>query len=976
SREIWVQRLTAFGDPIWPEPTVAHSGNNRAPHVIASSSGGVITASYSPVALQDLINIQMTDEVGTAQFTSPKVVDPNARGRQPEQPPAVVQGLSGGIIATWVDTRQDTVVLVKGLGPNGSQWAAGEVTLTQQSTPETYPAAVSDGEGGAIIAWVEPLGPEGTDLIKVTKIDQSGDLVWQPQVIELNSLFGEKRNLQVANDGKNGAYLVWENKIAQQAKAFASRVFSDGQTWGLSQEVVVGNGAQTNPCIISNREGNAIVVWEDDRNGNLDIFAQLFDSTGSRSWDPEGIPISTAVGNQSNPVLVDDGLGGAIITWEDSRDQSGSDIFAQRVSRPGVLGEFRTITAQSPEQNDDWEIGSSQTIKWTASPEIESIMIELTRDHRENYELLFDAIANSEDGQGEIAFEVSGPPSGTCRVRIRAAESPFVLDESELFSISSSKGPSFQFQPVFEINSGDSIFINANATDISGVREVMLNFRLGGAARFDSTQMINVSPDEFRGTIPASFVTERGVEYFLRGQDNIGQRSASDTFFVNASFERGVQQKEIRSGLEQSAYRMISAPNLLAQPLADHVFSASNFGAYDTTSWRLFEFRTSSYVELDSSNFDTFLFSPGKAYWLISASNRTVDFGAGQSRPPDSSAVISLVPGWNQIGQPFAFRTAWSAILEASEHPAVQGPFSFAGAFNLVSTIDPYEGYFVFNATERNIELIVPGVEFDPTVSLAKKNVEETATWAIGITAHCQQARDEFNILGVHPDAEYQWDMLDLPEPPPIGEYVSLYFPRPDWIHANSYTTDYRPSLGPGQVWDFAVTTNVKNSEASVAFRNIEAIPPSLEPILIDERLDISKNLREDNRYTFSTGHNGISKNLKLIIGSMDYLARELSTITTIPTEFQLSQNFPNPFNPSTSIRYGLPRAAKVSLKIFDLLGREVITLIEEESKAAGYHIKTWNGHDRSGRPVASGLYVYRLVAGEFSQTKKMLLVK
>jgi hypothetical protein len=976
TREIWVQRLTAFGEAIWPQPSVAHSGNNRTPRAIPNSSGGVITASYSTIGLQDLINIQITDEVGATQFNAQKVVDPNARGRQLEQQPAVVQGLSGGIIATWVDSRQDTVLLATGLGPTGNSWTAGEVILTQQPTPATYPAAASDGEGGAIIAWFEPLGPEGTDLIRVTRINQTGQLVWQPQIIELNSLFGQKRNLQLISDGKNGAYLVWENRFAQQAKAFASRVLGDGQTWGLSQEVAAASSAQTNPSIMNTQEGSAIVVWEDNRNGNLDIFAQLLDSTGTKSWDPDGAAISTAIGDQSNPVLVEDGLGGAIITWEDTRDGSNSDIFAQRVSRPGTLGEFRTITAHSPEQNDDWEIGSSRIIQWTASLEIEKLMIELTRDNGENYELLFDEIPNSEDGLGERTFEVSGPASEACRVRIRAVESPVILDESELFSISSSEGPSFQLQPVFDTSDGDSIVLNASATDISGVKNVMLNFRMGGATNFDSTSMINMSPDEFRGTIPADFVTERGVEYFLQGEDGIGQQSATDTFFITVNFGRGVQRKEVALGSEQGAYRMISAPNLLKQPLADHVFSASNFGAYDTTSWRLFEFRNSRYVEHDTLNFETFSFSHGRAYWLISASNRTVDFGEGQSRSPDSSAVISLAAGWNQIGQPFAFSVAWSVILESSGHPAIQGPFSFAGAFDLASTIDPYKGYFVYNTEAQNVDLVVPAVEFNPNVSLAKESVESSATWTVGIAAQCQQALDEFNILGVHPDADQQWDLLDLPEPPPIGEYVSVYFPRPDWTRANSYTTDYRPSLDAGQAWDFVVNTNVTNSEASVTFRNIEAIPPSLELVLLDEKLGVSKNLRDDNRYSFSTGHSGISKNLKLIVGSADYLVGELSDVTTMPTEFQLSQNFPNPFNPSTTIRYGLPQAAKVSLQIFDLLGREVIPLIEEESQAAGFHVKTWNGHDKNGQPVASGLYVYRLVAGEFSQTKKMLLVK
>jgi len=89
-----------------------------------------------------------------------------------------------------------------------------------------------------------------------------------------------------------------------------------------------------------------------------------------------------------------------------------------------------------------------------------------------------------------------------------------------------------------------------------------------------------------------------------------------------------------------------------------------------------------------------------------------------------------------------------------------------------------------------------------------------------------------------------------------------------------------------------------------------------------------------------------------------------------LPTHFALEQNYPNPFNPTTTISYELPHAANVSLKIYDIIGREVVSLVEG-LQAAGYHEVTLNGRDFS-----SGLYFYRLIAGTFVDTKKMLYVK
>jgi hypothetical protein len=84
----------------------------------------------------------------------------------------------------------------------------------------------------------------------------------------------------------------------------------------------------------------------------------------------------------------------------------------------------------------------------------------------------------------------------------------------------------------------------------------------------------------------------------------------------------------------------------------------------------------------------------------------------------------------------------------------------------------------------------------------------------------------------------------------------------------------------------------------------------------------------------------------------------------------------PNPFNPATTIRYGLPRAERVTLQVYNLLGEEVVTLVDDEQKAAGYHAAIWDGRNKNGRVVASGVYVYRIRAGDFSMTKKMALVK
>jgi hypothetical protein len=93
-------------------------------------------------------------------------------------------------------------------------------------------------------------------------------------------------------------------------------------------------------------------------------------------------------------------------------------------------------------------------------------------------------------------------------------------------------------------------------------------------------------------------------------------------------------------------------------------------------------------------------------------------------------------------------------------------------------------------------------------------------------------------------------------------------------------------------------------------------------------------------------------------------------TDTYIPREIQLIQNYPNPFNGQTSIKYSLPVSAEVKLDILDILGRKIVSLINSR-QPAGYHDIIWRGDD-----LPSGIYFFKLQAGDFVDTKKMVLLK
>ena len=146
-------------------------------------------------------------------------------------------------------------------------------------------------------------------------------------------------------------------------------------------------------------------------------------------------------------------------------------------------------------------------------------------------------------------------------------------------------------------------------------------------------------------------------------------------------------------------------------------------------------------------------------------------------------------------------------------------------------------------------------------------------------------------------------------------------------------------------------------------------------------------NSNSPKYYSFTdqpTGGTSFSYRLKQIDNDGHYKYYDAITVTLRSSgKAELMQNSPNPFNPTTAIKFFIPNSSDVTIKIYDMLGREVTTLINNQTEA-GYHIVYWNGRDSYGRDAASGVYLYRLTVenlggsrtGSFSETKKMNLLK
>jgi hypothetical protein len=143
---------------------------------------------------------------------------------------------------------------------------------------------------------------------------------------------------------------------------------------------------------------------------------------------------------------------------------------------------------------------------------------------------------------------------------------------------------------------------------------------------------------------------------------------------------------------------------------------------------------------------------------------------------------------------------------------------------------------------------------------------------------------------------------------------------------------------------------------------DIEQMPAERYIYLVDTVAGINQDLKLNPQYRFFLKSGEYENRFSLVFS--------LTVLNNIPTEFSLLQNYPNPFNPQTTIKYLIPQKCFVSITVYDILGKEVSKLVNEEKLSGSYEVQF------NGSKLSSGVYFYRLHAGNFFKTKKLMLLK
>jgi len=481
----------------------------------------------------------------------------------------------------------------------------------------------------------------------------------------------------------------------------------------------------------------------------------------------------------------------------------------------------------------------------------------------------------------------------------------------------------------------------------------------------------------FTGTIPGNDVTMMGLFYYIIATDlsDSSYVTTSDTLGVEVKFIAGTLTTNSASGsayptgLPMDTWRLISIPAVLDEAAVGQVIG-DELGTQVDTSWRIFEY------DLISSSFkaNPVDFTPGESYWLYQRveDNLLVGTTPGQSGTMFGTD-LTLKSGWNLIGSPYPFPISLSLDQVQFYGPITYG-LSGEDWSNIVTELDPWNGYAVYNRTASDQTITLDPLS-DGGAQLARTVDDDDAGWKLMLSAKAGDYGDTYNYFGCLESAANELDWHDNPELISPGNHLSLSFTLPG-EEAPPATSDIRELGSDVQIWSAELNAAGILEPVELSWSIQKTLPSDFAVMLVDLSTKQKIDMLSGQSYDLGHINERYAHQIRLVAGTPDQVTLTVDEIlAAIPEELSLDGNYPNPFNPITTIRFGLPEPQKVRITVINLLGQEITELVNGWHDI-GRHEVVWRGQDHLGRPVASGMYFTVLSDGNKTVVQKMLLLK
>ena len=512
------------------------------------------------------------------------------------------------------------------------------------------------------------------------------------------------------------------------------------------------------------------------------------------------------------------------------------------------------------------------------------------------------------------------------------------------------------------------ITVAALINDETGVDSAGLYYRMGGTANYTNVLMTDDGGGSFSAVIPGANSTISGLAYYVAAWDVFGYSGTSDTGSIAIRFPDGALTSSISgsaypNGIPIDKWRLVSTPAQFDDAV---ITTVTGLPAPTPTTWNIFSYNGSNWV--DASAMDL-----GSGYWIYQMVNDLQVFSGNSGESSDLTGyAMTLQPGWNVIGSPYTF-----PVNIALNQSTFYGPITYAVAGESWTAVEtelvPWNGYAVYNRTADDQIIVIDPLAGSGMMS-ARMAVEYD--WSVQLIASSDDYSDRINHFGSFAEADHGLDIYDNPEIRSPGDYISLSFNIEDQPQTR-FTTDYRNSdVENVQVWDVEIAAKGLSGNAVLEWVIEREIEDQKIIQLVDLQSKTVIDITQSSIFELGKLNEHYPRKLKAVAGHPDEVNEKVSEIlASIPDAFSLQPNYPNPFNPVTNIRYGLPEPKNIRLTVVNILGQEV-TELSNGWQDLGFHSVQWDGLNQFGKNVSAGMYFAVLTDGKAIRVQKMLLLK
>lgn len=796
---------------------------------------------------------------------------------------------------------------------------------------------------------------------------------------------------QVAVDGNGALHVVYAS--GSQGEIFYAKSLDNGATWTGPVNLSNTSADSKNPSLAVDASGNLYVAWQEAQPGNFDIFYTRWNGT---AWSAPG-NVSNNSGSSQNPSIVVAGTT-PHVAWDDNTSGNSEIYYSKNTGAWTAQENVSSNGTESTQPSMTVDTAGALHVVWEDKPS-------------SNPDVYYSVKTTGAWGPAQNISNTTNSSLNPRIVSIGSSELIAVWEEA----VTSSNSDVFYARKVSTwtgsaaVNSTSSQSTNpALSVDGQGIVYLVWQETSGGEKLFFSKF--------YTGWSGRMEITQAGTDAKYPNVEANAQSSGLTLLWTKANTAAPFDIKQTKVSLGgtdvvQSPNPLVSGISMISVPFyPDSKSAAWVFGqlpSFGTSSFNLARYdpATSGYAIYNSDPANALLnFEPGRGFWVKLDQNFTPTI-LGTNVNSGTPFNISLVSGWNQIGNPFNFDVMWQdgsncgqsaqtgvCVKNGSEFKTLSAAkesgwisqylwsksgntytlvyplkpsFIFPGkAVDITDRLQSWKGYWLFAGSGcSSCELWIPPVKAPFVKAREHEGDPDVENWTWALLAETDDAKDGVT-AGVLKSQAFD-SLLKTPSEP--SPYVRVSLLRGSSLYQSLF--DETPA--ELMAWDVLVETDEEDKAITLKWDFSGALK-EFKFYLHDIDGKTKVDMREVTSYTFNSGKEKVHR-FQVELQAPGLFAKIVEVF-----------NYPNPFSLSTgtSIRVQLlSPAAYVKAEIFTLSGKKLRTLYEFGVTGFNRYELKWDGRDSGGRPVANGVYIYRVevmdTAGRTSYFKgKMAVIK